>query len=49
MDAFLWSTEREKACMQIYPEETPVVGRGSMDGGVMGESREEAIKVEERG
>lgn len=46
MDAFLWNTERQNAC--IPSSETLVVGHGNMDGGVMQESREEATKVEER-
>lgn len=44
-----YGVQRDKKLACKYTQgETPVVGRGIMDGGVMGESREEAIKVEDR-
>lgn len=45
-----YGVQREKKLAGKYTQgETPVVDHGIMDGGVMGESREEATKVEERG
>ena len=47
---FLWNPERQKVCMKTCPGEKLylVVGYGSRDDGVMGKSREEGTRMEEK-